>query len=284
MNYIIKEYTIPSNKILENKRIVTISDLHFNNNITYQELENLLVRIVDLAPNYIFILGDLFTFNELEKPMFKINMLKFLNDLASVSKTFVILGNKDIIYSNQFKSFEVNLDDILDFYDKTKVHALNNDVLEEIDLNIIAFQKSYNSYLEEFKKIDTLKEEIQRFFLNVENILTNDKYNILLTHSHLDILKTKCEELKQIDLMLAGHTHNALVPNFLEEVFPKHLGIITANKFFPKFTRGDISNKGMSIIINGGITKISDAHSPIIKKLTKNFYPGEIDSITLKKI
>lgn len=284
MNYIIKEYEIPTNKILESKKIVTLSDLHFNQEITYQELDSLLVKIVDLAPNYIFILGDLFTFQETENSIFKMLIINFLNELASMAKTFVIFGNKDIIYSNQFKSFEVNPLAIYDFYDEANVRLLNNEIHQELDLNIVNFQKSYNAYLEEFKKINTLKKEIEDFFLQVDGLLNDNKYSILLTHSHLDLLKTKCEQLKQMDLILAGHTHNALVPNFLENIFPKNRGLITANHFFPKFTRGDISNKGQSIIINGGITKISDAHSPLIKTLTKKWYPGEIDLITLKKM
>ena len=74
-----------------------------------------------------------------------------------------------------------------------------------------------------------------------------------------------------------------MVPNNLENLF-KNRSIITGGKLFKNNTIGHFKQNNQEIIVNGGITKISDSHSPIIKKLTKNIYPSEIDIIKLKQL
>ena len=103
----------------------------------------------------------------------------------------------------------------------------------------------------------------------------------MLTHSHLDLLKFESELMNICDLILAGHTHNGLVPNKLESIISPNTGLYTKGKLFPRNIRGSFSANQKNIIVNGGITKISDNKPRLIKKLTKSLYPGEIDLIKL---
>lgn len=66
MEYIYKQYEVETQKKLNEKKIVTISDLHLNENITKYELDDLIIKINDLLPEYIFILGDVTSYNHLQ--------------------------------------------------------------------------------------------------------------------------------------------------------------------------------------------------------------------------
>ena len=277
MEYIYKQYNLETTKNIKDKKIITISDLHFNPNITKYDLDNLILKINDKLPEYIFILGDITTFNNLE------NILYFLKILGTISKTYLVLGNKDFSYNPKIKYQVVNKEKLIDFYRNLNVKLIYNYLVSDDDINIIGFNKNPLNYPYELKDILKLKEEMEVLFLKIKNLLENDKYTIFLTHSHIDLLKLEMEFLDNLDLILAGHTHNGLVPNCLEGVFPKNLGIFTCNKYFQNDIRGMITNCNQTLIVNGGITKISDSHPKIIKKLTKSLYPGEIDLINIQK-
>ncbi|MBQ8472476.1 MAG: metallophosphoesterase [Bacilli bacterium] len=284
MKYIYKQYEIETKKDIKDKKIVTISDLHFNPNITKSEIDDLILKINDKLPEYIFLLGDITTFNNLEDNKFKENILYFFKLLGSISKTYLVLGNNDFLKNPSEKLHYVNKDKIIDFYSNLNIKLLYNYVVQDNDLNIIGFNKLPIHYTYELKDIFKLREEISEIVEKIKHLLDNDKYTIFLTHSHLDILKLQLEFFKNIDLILAGHTHNGLVPNFLENIFPKNMGIYTGGKLFQNNIRGMIKNDNQTIIVNGGITKISDSHSSTIKKLTKSLYPGEFDLINIKRV
>lgn len=284
MKYIYKQYEIETKKDIKDKKIITISDLHFNPNITKSEIDDLILKINDKLPEYIFLLGDITTFNNLEDNKFKENILYFFKLLGSISKTYLVLGNNDFLKNPSEKLHYVNKDKIIDFYSNLNIKLLYNYVVQDNDLNIIGFNKLPIHYTYELKDIFKLREEISEIVEKIKHLLDNDKYTIFLTHSHLDILKLQLEFFKNIDLILAGHTHNGLVPNFLENIFPKNMGIYTGGKLFQNNIRGMIKNDNQTIIVNGGITKISDSHSSTIKKLTKSLYPGEFDLINIKRV
>ena len=94
-------------------------------------------------------------------------------------------------------------------------------------------------------------------------------------------------KLSNFDLILCGHTHNGMVPDFLAKMFKSNEGIIAPNKkLLPETARGKIEkmvkNKKITIIITGGITKLSLKSSKVLNKL--NFiYNISINKIILTK-
>lgn len=283
MEYIYKQYEVETQKKLNEKKIVTISDLHLNENITKYELDDLIIKINDLLPEYIFILGDVTSYNHLQNKNFQKNLLYFLKVLASLAKTYMVFGNHDYLIDSKNKLFFTNLNNLLEFYDKTNVKVLHNYVVEDDDMNIVGFDKLPIYYDLEMKDLSKLKEQLLYLLTKIKKVLENQKYTILLTHSHLDFLKLEKDILKVYDLILAGHTHNGLVPNNLERFFRKNQGFVAHKKFFPDNIRGMIKvSNTPPIIVNGGITKIGESHSQIIKTLTKPLFKGEIDYIKIK--
>ena len=111
---------------------------------------------------------------------------------------------------------------------------------------------------------------------------------VLLVHSPIKLLDPiVLSKLKEYDLLLSGHTHAGMVPDFLNSFFKSNTGIIAPNKrFFPSLARGKVEkivgNKKITLIITGGITKLSARSSKILSKL--NFvYNISINKIIITK-
>ena len=160
MEYIYKQYEVETQKKLNEKKIVTISDLHLNENITKYELDDLIIKINDLLPEYIFILGDVTSYNHLQNKNFQKNLLYFLKVLASLAKTYMVFGNHDYLIDSKNKLFFTNLNNLLEFYDKTNVKVLHNYVVEDNDMNIVGFDKLPIYYDLEMKDFSKLKEQL----------------------------------------------------------------------------------------------------------------------------
>lgn len=107
MEYIYKQYEVETQKKLNEKKVVTISDLHLNENITKYELDDLIIKINDLLPEYIFILGDVTSYNHLQNKNFQKNLLYFLKVLASLAKTYMVFGNHDYLIDSKNKLFSL---------------------------------------------------------------------------------------------------------------------------------------------------------------------------------
>ena len=76
--------------------------------------------------------------------------------------------------------------------------------------------------------------------------------------------------------------HNGMVPRILDKIIKNNYGIISPDKhLFINNARGKIVNKYYTLIISGGITKLSSSSSKILSKL--NFiYPISINKIKIK--
>ena len=284
MKYINKRYDVISEKPIDETKILTISDLHWDQKLNKNDVDDLIVQINDYLPNYIFLLGDVCTYKSLEDYDFKDTLLYFYKLLALISKTYIVFGNHDYINSDTQKRCFIDVNKLLSFYDKTRIQVLNNEIITENNLNIIGFNKNPETYKYELLDTKDLEQEITSLMEKINNLLNKDYYSILLTHSHLDLLKLKKELLENIDMILSGHTHNGLVPPFLERVFPPNTSIMTGNKFFQKDTRGEFIHDKKVFIVNGGVTKISQFYPKIIQKTAKNIYPGELDIIKIKTL
>ena len=76
--------------------------------------------------------------------------------------------------------------------------------------------------------------------------------------------------------------HNGMITKTIDKIWKNNYGLISPGKhLFPKNARGKIKNENYTIIISGGITKLSPHSSKVLSKL--NFiYPISINLIKLK--
>lgn len=163
-------YTIKSDKLDKDYKIVHISDIHIGSN-SENHLKNIVKYINNLSnTDAVFITGDLVDEN------IDFEDLKSLNDLQT--KTYFIYGNHDF-FVNQKK-----FDNILS---KLNLIVLRDESVNLEKLQIIGLNDNSN-----------LKKELSKIEIQ------KDKFSILLNHqpSYIDYVKSK-----RINLMLSGHTH-----------------------------------------------------------------------------
>ena len=269
---------LSSKKLKKDITFIHIGDIHYNETTSTKKLEYIKYAIEDAHPDYIFITGDLLDRPKITKNKEKIKLLvSWLNSLGNIAKVFISLGNHDIILEEDYKFFN-KLNDI------NNIYVLNNQSYEDENVFISGFTLPTNYYynIETHEDENALLETLQNNFNLVTN-LPKKKYKVALIHSPILLSEKKViEKLKEYDLVLSGHMHNGLIPRILDKIIKNNYGLISPDKrLFAKNTRGKIKTKYYTIIITGGITKLSPSSTKILSKLN-GLYPISINKITVK--
>ena len=269
---------LSSKKLKKDITFIHIGDIHYNETTSAKKLEYIKYAIEDAHPDYIFITGDLLDKPKITKNKEKIKLLvSWLNSLGNIAKVFISLGNHDIILEEDYKFFN-KLNDI------NNIYVLNNQSYEDENVFISGFTLPTNYYynIEKHEDENALLETLQNNFNLVTN-LPKKKYKVALIHSPILLSEKKVvEKLKEYDLILSGHMHNGLILRILDKIIKNNYGLISPDKrFFAKNTRGKIKTKYYTIIITGGITKLSPSSTKILSKLN-GLYPISINKITVK--
>ena len=254
MHIDLKKYCLKTEKNI-NIKIMHISDIHFSLNYKIKRLDMVLNKIKENYPNYICITGDLIDVNNITKDKSFIYFEKFINNLASISKVIISIGNHEYFVEESKNKYSLK-DDIswLKKFKNKNIIVLDNEIYKDDNINFIGF----NPEIEYYKKneIEILKEDNIKLYKLLNKV--NDKYNILLCHTPMYLYQSKnyekIKDLKKIDLVLCGHTHGGMIPSFI----PGRFGIISPSKrLFPKNIRGINTINGVTIIISSGVTKLS---------------------------
>ena len=281
-----KRYQETSKKLIKNKKIFLISDLHIGIGFNIKKLDKIKKEIEKEIPNYICIPGDIIDNTNIIKDKEDI-VINFLKDISTNTKVIISLGNHDVcrlIRDKKGKRWEYDKRD--DFFNKIRniknVYLLENEIYTDKDICFIGLSLSYEYYKITGESINILEKEFNALNIKIDK----NKYNVLLCHSphrltNERIIKTKI--MKDIDLILSGHMHNGMVHPIMELIWKGNKGIITPTKeLFPKakVTRGIIKLNDKNLIISGGITKLSNSSAYIISPLNC-LYPMNIEIINI---
>ena len=281
-----KRYQETSKKLIKNKKIFLISDLHIGIGFNIKKLDKIKKEIEKEIPNYICIPGDIIDNTNIIKDKEDI-VINFLKDISTNTKVIISLGNHDVcrlIRDKKGKRWEYDKRD--DFFNKIRniknVYLLENEIYTDKDICFIGLSLSYEYYKTTGESINILEKELNALNIKIDK----NKYNVLLCHSphrltNERIIKTKI--MKDIDLILSGHMHNGMVHPIMELIWKGNKGIITPTKeLFPKakVTRGRIKLNDKNLIISGGITKLSNSSAYIISPLNC-LYPMNIEIINI---
>lgn len=284
MNRIYRQQDIITN--VDTKRDITIihlSDIHFSLRTSVKKLDRIRETVYKNNPDYVVITGDLLDEPSITKNKKKIKeLLMFLTDISNFTKLLISIGNHDVWNASDFKFFN-------DLNQINNIYVLDNQNYQDEYIYIAGFTLPQHYYynITGRESLDTYLESIGEH-TKLLNRLPLGIPKIALIHS--PVLVTKKESLnllKEYDVVLSGHTHNGMVPRILEKVFPKNRGIISPSKhFFPEVARGklerNVYNHKVTLIISGGVTKLSSRSSRILDKL--NFvYDVSINKIIIEK-
>ena len=232
-------------------KICLLSDIHYSRSLKINKLKKILNNIRSEKPDYVCITGDIIDYVEVSFDEYVKYLYAFIKELGNISKVIISLGNHDITtYKNKYLYPYLFLENLKHM---KNVIVLDNDSYVDKKIRFIGYTQSYDTLDDENKYNIDISKEVSKLTSNLDN-----KYNIILSHNPLYISK---EEVfnnivnnDKINLILSGHTHNGMLPNFIKT---NNLLITPNKKFFYKNGRGYLKVGKCKVIISGGITKLS---------------------------
>ncbi len=270
MKTFIKQYELKNQRI--QKRIVLISDIHYYIDTPNSYLLEIRKKINDLNPSYICIAGDIVDLTNVRDKMSAEPLYQFLKDLGNMCPVIMVLGNHDVkAAETTYYEDPILLDELRSI---PNVHLLRNKGIEFEDIYFMGYEPSFQYYEIEGEKNRTL------FLKEAKGkIKASKKYSVLLIHTPIHVLEDYYEplHLEKFSLILSGHTHNGLVPSWIHG----NRGLVSPIKtLFPKNIRGKMEKGSTTLIVTGGIMKLSYC-SGFFHHFS-NFFKGEITCIDLK--
>lgn len=282
-------------KIKNDTTLAIASDLHIDENFKNQEINNIIKLIEKENPNYILILGDILQQTNINsEDLRKVSYV--LKSLTNIAPTYSIYGNHDVMakYGN-IRTENINQEYNELLLDIKGLTVLNNKSIV-LDENIVltGANFSFSYYLNE-NSIDYLaliKEYAEKGLFNG---IDSKSYNIFLQHSPnnifnkeiylqvLEIIKETYKSEINLDLILAGHEHNGLVPNYISKIIKGNRGII--GELGRKKTilyNNCRNNKQINDNTLGVIVPPVTTFTGGLRHLNK-LYPQDIKTLTLKK-
>ena len=270
-----------------NKRIAVIADIHYSSIFKIKTFDKIIESIKKNKPHFICIPGDIIDDSLVLKDKNIVKLINFFKTLTTIAPVIISVGNHDFTYEAKKKivySGIINLKKLLSKIDN--LYFLDNDIIKLENINFIGLTNSFNYYYGKNHESD--KVFIDELNLTFYNKILKQDYNVLLCHTPLNIMKPnvieKCDLIGRLDLIISGHTHNGMIPKYVDKI-KGNKGLIGPFKtLFPNYSRGKIeniiNNRKVTLIINGGITKISKVQPKIIH-FVNNLYQINIDYIDI---
>ena len=218
-SFIVRSYTVETEKPIGEKKILLLSDLH--NKVYGKENRPLLDCIAALNPDLIVIAGDLV---DKRRPNIPVGVA-FAEGCAAVAPTYYICGNHE--------RERENFDEIC--AQLKAVHPLKNEYVEVCGIKLMGVHDHHElpfddalAVLEEFEK--------------------QDGYKIVAVHRPADFFGEMEIRNHNVDLQLSGHTHAGVAH------FPFGGAIFAPGEgFLPKYSQGMFCEQGTTLIVGGGL-------------------------------
>ena len=271
----INDYTIENPKIKKNITVATISDIHRD----IEKLNKIYELLKRIKVDLICIPGDVI---DRKKDKRNEELVEVLNKISNIAKTYICLGNHD-----RYNKKEDEFDFFEELEKKSKCIILKEEFNsirydDNTVINAISLPSKYY-FLGENK--DMLMDIVN----NNDKDIDDKSYNILLVHStnkmikHNEIINEGL--LGKMNLILSGHNHGCLTPRFIQLKSKNHIGFVAPYyRLICKNGYGTYINKNTSLIINNGVTKISNTSIfTVFSNYLNKIYIPDIDIIKLKK-
>ena len=241
-----KEYAIYDKDVSTNfdgMKVVHLSDLHYNRAININKVKNIVNEINLINPDIVVFTGDLIDrdaslsdsdYDDLANSLIKIN--------AKYGK-YAVLGNHD--YKKR--------DKIINLYNDIGFKYLEN------DYDIIYGDDNSQIFIGGIGNVSYNKDDIDK---TLEKIDSENQYRIILVHE--PDISDKIISKYNVDLILAGHSHNGQVrlPFIGAIVKPPH-----AKKYYDNY----YNLKGTKLYVSSGIG-VSNVNYRLWNRPSINFY------------
>lgn len=236
---VIRNYIVKSDKIVEQIKIVLITDLH--SHIYGRNQKDIAQKIKNANPDLILLGGDIF--DDIKPTKGAEQFLEAVKDIADV---YYVTGNHDSVLS----VMGVSIYEILETHHITvlenryvEININGNDIIiggmDDPGINRKRSSKEYTERVE-----SSWEETINTVFKDLEY---DDRYKILLSHRPE---KTDIYGNMPFDFILSGHAHGGQVriPFILNGLYAPNQG------FFPKYAGGLYEYNGKTHIVSRGVS------------------------------
>lgn len=251
----VTEYTVVSEKLpdsFDNFKIAHISDSHSH------PASNVIELIEASNPGIICFTGDMLHDDDASETK---EFDDFFDKLTAIAPVYMVTGNHDLWRHNSKKTFEN--------YRKKGAVLLQNEA--------VAFKKG-DSSIAIFGVDDPFSRLPEVISKNIENSFSHlpdyNTFKLLLFHR-----ANLFDKIKDygFDLILSGHMHGGQIRlPILGGVCAPTSSMLSGRMVFPKFTSGEFTYEGSTMIVNRGIGNSL--------KIPRFGNPPQICIITLKKL
>ena len=179
-------------------------------------------------------------------------LFNFITKLSNITKVIISLGNHDVTDKKGNYMYPSIMISVLKYMNN--VILLDNEIYEDDNVRFIGYTQNKGTKYQENKSEETVINELNDLIKNIDS----NKYNILLSHNPLYVSNKKVYEninkYNMINLILSGHTHNGMLPNFIKT---NRLLVTPGKKIFYKEGRGHYKRGNTDIVVNGAVIKLS---------------------------
>lgn len=265
----INEYIINTNKIINNKNIVLISNTHISDNSNFNILYNLINNLYIINPDIILIAGNLYDADCNDIMITQKETIEFLKTLSRICKTYISYGNHELkplinrpinlleIYNKKAASSALLLMSAIQkletnqkkYHLDNPIHFIgqftNNTTLNDKDISITGINFDYHFYYNKNGKYFT--QDYANYLIEEANKITDKTFNILICHNPIILnIFNDISILNKYDLILSSNNINT--PTYNKIVYNKDKANIIHN-------HGLTIINNTNFIISNGITK-----------------------------
>lgn len=256
--FVVKEYTVYSDKLEKSHDYLFISDLHCKE---YGKDNERLFKVIDsLKAEAALVPGDIITAIPGESTKAAVSFVSKLNKRMPI---YYSMGNHEYRAKIYKKTYGDMYDDYIKALSDEEIKILDNEAVDLGDINIYALTIDKRFY-KRFKVQNMEKEYIESEIGKIKN---PKAFNILLAHNP-DYFDNYADY--GADLTLSGHVHGGLYRVFGKGLFSPRIA------FFPKYDGGAFKKGDRTMIVSRGLGNHSFPH--------RFFNPGELILIHLKTV
>lgn len=274
--------------------IVLLSDIHASKSTDYNWLYKAAKEIKEREVTATMVLGDILN-DGLDEESAK-RMSDVFYEFGKVAPVIMITGNHDLVTPKQTETgerwFFIRRVEDLAVLEKNiallssvpnATFLRNKDIALPGNIRVLGLDMPPSYYTNENERKNQLAL-CDTLIDNFGNTLDKREYNIFLSHSPVNLMEQNFREnfyvFDNVDLQLAGHMHNGMLPYYLEWLIPESKGLIGKRNgklyLFPNLSKGKISfgNNAYGIIANPycsiseekrGKTKYNSLYPPVLQ-------------------
>ena len=228
---VINSYDIPSEKILESKKICVIGDLHSKN------FSTLVSQINEQKPDIILMAGDIFDASDTELR----RTLNVITELADTHPVYYAMGNHELKLADSNPEFMRKLE-------LTGVQMIDKeyfDVSEDLRIGGM-YDYPFGWNVSGYNTADSAPEVVKTFLHDFAN---TDRFTLFAAHRPDSFYYGDASEVYPIDLVVSAHMHGgqAVIP-LIGGLYGGDLGL------WPEYTHGYYEKNNIRWLITSGLS------------------------------